>query len=46
MIVEIQQITLLMGGGSRIGGNEKIHKIGGDRWGGRVIITFVISDGA
>ena len=30
----------------RTGGNENIQKIRGDRWGGRVRITCVISDGA
>ena len=34
------------GGGGRIGGNEMIHKIGVDRWGGRFRIPCVISDGA
>ena len=42
----LQQQMLLMGGGSIEGANENIHKIGGDRWGGRVIIKCVISNGA
>ena len=30
------------GRSDRIGGNEKIQKIGGDRWSGRVRITCVL----
>ena len=32
------------GGGGRIGGNEKIHKIGGERWGRRFRRICVISN--